>query len=87
MTIKNLWIIDDDPFASYYIQRLIELQKLAENISVFNYASVALEILKKNDGTEPLPEIILLDIYMPVIDGWQFLEKFSALPSHLQMKL
>jgi CheY-like chemotaxis protein len=76
--IPNLWIIDDDPMSSFYIKRLAELGELANIITIYNTAQGAINYLLHHRKTaEHLPDIILLDIYMPEVDGWEFLNQFS----------
>jgi response regulator of citrate/malate metabolism len=78
--IGNLWIIDDDPMASFYIKRLAELGELANIITIYDKASGAMDYLVHHrNSPEHLPDLILLDIYMPVMDGWAFLDHFSVL--------
>ncbi len=86
--LSNLWIIDDDPMSSFYIKRLAELGELANIITIHNKAQGAIDYLvehKKSDNH--LPEIILLDIYMPGMDGWGFLEKFNTLKEELSKQI
>jgi CheY-like chemotaxis protein len=72
--IGNLWIIDDDPMASFYIKRLAELGELANIITIYDKARGALDyLLHHRESAEQLPDVILLDIYMPEMDGWTFL--------------
>lgn len=76
--IRNLWIIDDDPMASFYIKRLAELGELANIITIYDKASGAMDYLQQHrDSEERLPDVILLDIYMPEMDGWTFLKVFA----------
>lgn len=76
--IENLWIIDDDPMASFYIKRLAELGELANIITIYDKARGALDyLLLHRDSFEQLPDVILLDIYMPEMDGWTFLKVFA----------
>lgn len=86
--ISNLWIIDDDPMASFYIKRLAELGELARIITIYDKARGALEYLtnhKKN--VEHLPDVILLDIYMPDMDGWTFVDEFAQLKDELEKRI
>lgn len=86
MTTKlaNLWIIDDDPMSSFYIKRLAELGELASIISIYDRARGAVDyLLHHKKSLEHLPDCILLDIYMPELDGWGFLEEFSAIRDQL----
>lgn len=78
--IGNLWIIDDDPMASFYIKRLAELGELANIITIFDKARGAMDYLVHHHRSEEhLPDLILLDIYMPEMDGWAFLEAFAEI--------
>ncbi len=78
--IGNLWIIDDDPMASFYIKRLAELGELANIITIHDKASGAMDYLVEHKASiEHLPDIILLDIYMPQMDGWSFLKAFEEI--------
>jgi response regulator of citrate/malate metabolism len=82
--IANLWIIDDDPMASFYIKRLAELGELADIITIYDKARGAVEYLLHHKETpEHLPDVILLDIYMPELDGWGFLQEFGKIKDQL----
>lgn len=85
--IPNLWIIDDDPMSSFYIKRLAELGELANIISIYNTAQGAINyLLHHKKSPEHLPDIILLDIYMPEIDGWEFLKQLKKIEDQLAKK-
>jgi CheY-like chemotaxis protein len=82
--IANLWIIDDDPMASFYIRRLAELGELASIITIYDKAQWAVDyLLHHKKSTEHLPDVILLDIYMPELDGWGFLQEFQKIKGQL----
>lgn len=82
--IANLWIIDDDPMSSFYIKRLAELGELAHIITIYNSAQGAIDyLLHHKKSQEHLPDVILLDIYMPEIDGWEFLAELKKIKSLL----
>lgn len=86
--LSNLTIVDDDPMSSFYIKRLAELGEVANIITIYNNAQGALDYLlnyKKSD--QNLPDIILLDIYMPGIDGWGFLQEFQKLKNKFEKKI
>jgi CheY-like chemotaxis protein len=85
--IPNLWIIDDDPMSSFYIKRLAELGELAHIITIYNTAQGAINyLLHHRTSLEHLPDIILLDIYMPEVDGWQFLNELKRIEDQLSKK-
>lgn len=82
--ISNLWIIDDDPMASFYIKRLAELGDLANIITIYDKAQWAIDYLLHHKKTiEHLPDVILLDIYMPELDGWGFLQAYDKIKEQL----
>jgi len=82
--IPNLWIIDDDPMSSFYIKRLAELGELANIITIYNTAQGAIDyLLHHKKSAEHLPDIILLDIYMPEVDGWEFLNQLKKIEGQL----
>lgn len=82
--IGNLWIIDDDPMASFYIKRLAELGELADIITIYDKARGAAEyLLQHKESLEHLPDVILLDIYMPDMDAWAFIQEFSSIKDQL----
>ena len=87
MKVPNLWIIDDDPMSSFYIKRLAELGELASIITIYNTAQGAIDYLLHHKNTvEHLPDIILLDIYMPEVDGWEFLNQLKGIEDQLMKK-
>lgn len=82
--IANLWIIDDDPMTSFYIKRLAELGELAHIITIYDKARGAVEyLLHHKQSAAHLPDIILLDIYMPDMDGWTFIKEFGQIKNQL----
>jgi len=82
--IKLACIIDDDDVYIHLIKKIVDLKKLCENLLIFKNGKEALEYFKaiiENTSNDVLPEIILLDLNMPVMDGWKFLKKFTKISS------
>ena len=77
--VNNILIIDDDDVSNFIYKKVIESTNSAENITTFERAKEALEYLKDIAGNTPesFPDIIFLDINMPVMNGWQFLEHYQ----------
>jgi CheY-like chemotaxis protein len=69
-------LIDDDPINNLINKRLISRLDISPNIVEFSEAEKALEYIKSSDGTRNL---ILLDINMPVMNGWDFLSCYVEL--------
>ena len=73
-------IIDDDPIFVYGTKRMMQLANICTKFLVFSNGQEALDYLRPIMlSGENIPEIILLDLNMPVMDGWQFLEEFTEI--------
>jgi CheY-like chemotaxis protein len=71
----------------FYIKRLAELGELANIITIYNTAQGAIDyLLHHKKSAEHLPDIILLDIYMPEVDGWEFLSHLIKIEPQLTKK-
>ena len=68
---KSVWIIDDDEIYQMIIKKIIERSDVFEAPEFFLCADVALKRLQE---IKLFPDLILVDINMPIIDGWQFLD-------------
>lgn len=87
-TIKNLTLIDDDDIFVFLTKKAVESTNLVELIKVFGNGLDAINFLKENcDNVDSLPEIILLDLSMPIMDGWQFLDQFTKLIPKIDKKI
>lgn len=78
----SVFLIDDNETDKYIAQRILEKSKLFGRIYCFNNGLEAYEHLSnsKDDQNEwQLPAIIVLDINMPIMDGFQFLEKYQEM--------
>ncbi|SEK82093.1 Response regulator receiver domain-containing protein [Aquimarina amphilecti] len=78
-------IIDDDSVYVNLVKRIIEAKQLCKNLLVFENGKEALsyfEAILTNVSEENIPEIIFLDLNMPVMDGWEFLEKFISIKNN-----
>ncbi len=80
--LYNIMLVDDDRAFNFLNEKIIGFEKFASNISSFVEASKALDFLREAalSNPETLPDYIFLDINMPEMDGWEFMDKFKALP-------
>ena len=77
LKIKNLWLVDDDEIFVFLTRKTILKTHFEGTVSVFTNGKEALDALTPMIGNPGLlPGIIFLDLSMPVMDGWGFLEEF-----------
>ena len=77
-------LIDDNEIDNLINQKMIEASGITEHIYTHTGARSAIEFLKnmeklRDTGKNVLPEMIFLDIDMPLMDGFQFLDEFEKL--------
>lgn len=73
---NSVWIIDDDEIARFIIRKNLENAEMAKEIKEFPDGLKAIELLKKQEN---YPDLILLDINMPLMSAWEFLEEIVEL--------
>jgi DNA-binding NarL/FixJ family response regulator len=75
--IKIACVVDDDPLYNFGIKKLFELTSFAEKNLFYKNGQEAIDGLSEIvENEQSLPNVILLDINMPIMNGWQFLEAF-----------
>jgi len=78
-------LVDDDEATNYINQYIINEADFAEHVKVVGNGQKALDYLKSNNDDEYLrPNLIFLDMNMPVMNGWEFLEQYKQLEEELQ---
>lgn len=87
-TLKNLTLVDDDDIFVFLTTKIIEQTNLVDLIKVFGNGLDAINFLKENkNNVDALPDIILLDLSMPIMNGWQFLEEYNKLNPTIGKKI
>ncbi len=77
--IRELLLVDDSESANLFNKNLLKEMEVAKTIKSFSDARVALTYLKEIENPAELPELILLDLSMPKMDGFKFLEEYTKL--------
>ena len=86
--METVLIIDDDQIQHFTIERTIQRHGFSKHVISFHNGYDALNFLHENlDCPEILPDIIFLDLNMPVISGWQFLQQFAVIKSKTKKKI
>lgn len=70
-------VIDDDPIYTFAIKRLLKRNNICNEYVVYKNGQDAIEGLTNNP--ENVPDLILLDINMPIMDGWKFLDAYKEI--------
>lgn len=85
--LKTILLIDDDEATNYIHRMILKELDCTESILIRGNGIDALEYLTTNvDGKPPQPDLIFLDINMPAMDGWEFLDEYNKLNKNQQAK-
>ncbi len=81
MKVNSIFIVDDDPITVFGIKRMLKPVTSCEDVEIFQNGKEAFDALvTKMEQGDNLPNVIFLDINMPIMDGWDFLEEMLQLP-------
>ena len=86
--IDTTCLIDDDRIFIFAAKRIIKAADFCDHVTIFNNGAEALKGLRDTlKSGNNIPDLILLDLNMPIMDGWQFLDEFVKLENSKKITL
>ena len=83
--VKCIMLVDDDDDDNFFHKRVIRQNDVADTVVVKETGMDALEYLQsKTEDLKTHPDLIFLDINMPGMSGWEFLEEYNKLEKRFQ---
>lgn len=80
-------LVDDNDTDNFISKRIIEITKFSDNVIVKNSGKSALDYLFENEESpDSIPDIIFLDINMPIVDGFVFLYEYEKFNNSIKDK-
>lgn len=84
----KIFLVDDDNIFIFLTTKTIESTGYNTKIQVFNNGKELVDyLIEYADDPESLPDIILLDLSMPVMDGWEVLDEYQVLQPRLKKSI
>ena len=80
---NHILLIDDSDFDNLINEQIVKVSGFASTVTIKQSAMEALDFLR-SFNTQNLPSIIFLDLMMPIMDGFDFLEEFDKLEDHVR---
>ena len=84
--LRCVMLVDDNPDDNYFHQRVIGKYDRSLKVISMESASEAMAFLKSNPQREIHPDLIFLDVNIPGMNGWEFLDAFNNLDAEIREK-
>lgn len=85
--IDLVYVVDDDPLYIFSMKKVLKLTEFCEEAKFFKNGQEALDELIPQLEAGELPDVIFLDISMPLMNGWQFLDHLIKYPQSEKIKI
>ena len=86
--VKYVFLVDDDKLFVFLTRKTLESTSFEGDIKEFGDGREAIDYLKEINGNKLLlPDIIFLDLSMPIMDGWEFLEEYLLLDPAIRQNI
>lgn len=83
---STVWLIDDDELSNYLNANTLQTKSFSADVQVFTSAEEALAELDLSVKKKTFPDFIFLDLNMPVVNGWDFLNTYRNFPEAMKEK-
>lgn len=81
---SEVLLVEDDPITILVCDRIIKMSEFADKVTTCENGKIAIDFLTSIGHENQIPPIIFLDINMPVMNGWDFLEEFEMVKSNFK---
>lgn len=87
MKLKHLLLVDDDPTTNFFNRHLISKMGVFDHIHEASNGQAALDTIAELYKQGETPDMILLDINMPIMNGFEFLDRYDELDEKLKSSI
>ena len=87
MKLKHLLLVDDDPTTNFFNRHLIGKMGIFDQIHVAENGRIALDKITELHKLGEIPDMILLDINMPIMNGFEFLDEYEKLKDGIKSSI
>lgn len=85
--IDLVYVVDDDPLYIFSMKKVLKLTEFCKEAKFFKNGQEALDELIPQLEAGELPDVIFLDISMPLMNGWQLLDHLMKYPQSKEMMI